>query len=177
VECKPIAIAIDGDGIAKGLARRRRFIAGIDSLTRLSGATSCVPSGFLSVEGFIQPDDLLAFTMKVARGALLTMKVARSARLSLPLPLGEGRGEGNGHGEQRLSSSGVALVAMAVSQHGTFRLAGQEPYHWPMDAPDLLPRHAARLLVEALADSPVVLIHGPRQCGKTTLARMVADRS
>jgi uncharacterized protein len=46
-----------------------------------------------------------------------------------------------------------------------------------MDDPDLLPRHAARLLVEALADSPVVLIHGPRQCGKTTLARMVADRS
>jgi hypothetical protein len=43
------------------------------------------------------------------------MKVARNALLSLPLPLGEGRGEGNGHGEQRLSSPGVALVAMAVS--------------------------------------------------------------
>ncbi|RKY18709.1 MAG: AAA family ATPase [Planctomycetota bacterium] len=27
----------------------------------------------------------------------------------------------------------------------------------------------------ALADSPVVLIHGPRQCGKTTLAQMVGD--
>ena len=27
--------------------------------------------------------------------------------------------------------------------------------------------------MEALADSPVVLIHGPRQCGKTTLARQV----
>jgi len=36
------------------------------------------------------------------------MKVARSVR-------GEGRGEGNGRGEQRLSSCGVALVAMAVS--------------------------------------------------------------
>ena len=30
-------------------------------------------------------------------------------------------------------------------------------------------------LTEALADTPVVLIHGPRQCGKTTLARRVGD--
>lgn len=30
-------------------------------------------------------------------------------------------------------------------------------------------------LTEALADTPVVLIHGPRQCGKTTLARQVGD--
>ena len=37
---------------------------------------------------------------------------------------------------------------------------------------DVYPRHAAPRLVEALQDSPVVLIHGPRQCGKTTLARM-----
>jgi len=29
--------------------------------------------------------------------------------------------------------------------------------------------------MEALDDSPVVLIHGPRQCGKTTLARAVGD--
>ena len=29
--------------------------------------------------------------------------------------------------------------------------------------------------MEALADSPAVLIHGPRQCGKTTLARIVGD--
>jgi hypothetical protein len=37
----------------------------------------------------------------------------------------------------------------------------------------LYPRYAESRLTEALADSPVVLIHGPRQCGKTTLARAV----
>jgi len=35
------------------------------------------------------------------------------------------------------------------------------------------PRHVEQHLIEALEDSPVVLIHGARQCGKTTLARMV----
>ena len=39
--------------------------------------------------------------------------------------------------------------------------------------------HYSRLvrprLEEALADTPVVLVHGPRQCGKTTLARAVGD--
>lgn len=38
---------------------------------------------------------------------------------------------------------------------------------------DLYPRHAAQPLAEALAYSPAVLVHGPRQCGKTTLARSV----
>ena len=33
------------------------------------------------------------------------------------------------------------------------------------------PRSVQHRLVEALEDSPVVLIHGPRQCGKTTLAQ------
>ena len=37
----------------------------------------------------------------------------------------------------------------------------------------LYPRHVEPRLTEALEDSPVVLIQGPRQCGKTTLARMV----
>ncbi|MBW7934954.1 MAG: ATP-binding protein [Gemmatimonadaceae bacterium] len=35
------------------------------------------------------------------------------------------------------------------------------------------PRFATPLLDQALAESPVVLIHGPRQCGKTTLAQSV----
>jgi predicted AAA+ superfamily ATPase len=37
------------------------------------------------------------------------------------------------------------------------------------------PRFLRPRIEEALADSPVVLIHGPRQCGKTTLARLIAD--
>jgi len=40
---------------------------------------------------------------------------------------------------------------------------------------DLYPRYLHPRVIEALADSPVVLIHGPRQCGKTTLARQVGD--
>lgn len=35
------------------------------------------------------------------------------------------------------------------------------------------PRYVEQRLIEALEDSPVVLLHGPRQCGKTTLAQMV----
>lgn len=42
-----------------------------------------------------------------------------------------------------------------------------------MVAPQLHARFAAEPLTEALEDSPVVLIHGPRQCGKTTLAQLV----
>jgi predicted AAA+ superfamily ATPase len=42
-----------------------------------------------------------------------------------------------------------------------------------MVQPKLFPRFAEQRLVEALADSPAVLLHGPRQCGKTTLAQVV----
>ncbi len=44
-----------------------------------------------------------------------------------------------------------------------------------MRQPGLYPRYAEGPLAEALADSPAVLIHGPRQCGKSTLARVVGD--
>lgn len=39
----------------------------------------------------------------------------------------------------------------------------------------LYPRFAEASLIEALSDAPVVLIHGPRQCGKTTLAREIGE--
>lgn len=42
-----------------------------------------------------------------------------------------------------------------------------------MATDSLYPRLLEPRLVEALADTPVVLIHGPRQCGKTTLAQAV----
>ncbi len=43
-------------------------------------------------------------------------------------------------------------------------------------AATLYRRLAEPALVTALKDTPVVLIHGPRQCGKTTLALQVGKR-
>lgn len=45
-----------------------------------------------------------------------------------------------------------------------------------METTTVLPRLAEARLVEALGDTPVALIHGPRQCGKTTLAQVVGSR-
>jgi predicted AAA+ superfamily ATPase len=42
--------------------------------------------------------------------------------------------------------------------------------------PALFDRHMTPALEAALADTPVVLVIGPRQAGKTTLCRLVADR-
>jgi len=44
-----------------------------------------------------------------------------------------------------------------------------------MPNPAFHPRFIRPRLTEALTDTPVVLVHGPRQCGKTTLARQVGD--
>lgn len=41
--------------------------------------------------------------------------------------------------------------------------------------PSAHPRFASAPLLRALSDSPVVLVHGPRQSGKTTLVRTVAE--
>ncbi len=45
-----------------------------------------------------------------------------------------------------------------------------------MDSHEIYPRLALSRLEEALADTPVVLIHGPRQCGKSTLAKLAGKR-
>jgi hypothetical protein len=37
-------------------------------------------------------------------------------------------------------------------------------------------RFSERILLEALEDTPVVLIHGSRQCGKTTLAKAIGEQ-
>ena len=42
-----------------------------------------------------------------------------------------------------------------------------------MDAQALITRFLRPRLLEALDDTPVVLVHGPRQCGKTTLAQTI----
>lgn len=46
-----------------------------------------------------------------------------------------------------------------------------------MAAERFYPRFAEPRLKEALADTPVVLIHGPRQCGKTTLAKQLGAKA
>lgn len=67
---------------------------------------------------------------------------------------------------------------VSIGRHPTFQLAEVLGYAWPTMAVGsgrLIPRFAEPRLVEALAESPVVLVHGPRQCGKTTLARATGD--
>ncbi len=44
-----------------------------------------------------------------------------------------------------------------------------------MANPEIYSRLVEPRINEALAGTPVVLIHGPRQCGKTTLAQMVGE--
>ena len=43
-----------------------------------------------------------------------------------------------------------------------------------MESPSLLPRRIEPRIAEALLDTPVVLLAGPRQAGKTTLVRHIA---
>ncbi len=45
-----------------------------------------------------------------------------------------------------------------------------------MNTPSLYPRLVQARIAEALADTPVVLVAGPRQAGKTTLVRQMAEQ-
>ena len=45
-----------------------------------------------------------------------------------------------------------------------------------MNTPSLYPRFVKTRIAEALADTPVVLVAGPRQAGKTTLVRQIAEQ-
>ena len=82
------------------------------------------------------------------------------------------------------------LCELAIGPYANLRLALMRTCDWPLFLFDrfsydqyyeymsktiLYPRYIKSLLLEALKDSPAVLIHGPRQCGKTTLAQMVGE--
>ncbi len=45
-----------------------------------------------------------------------------------------------------------------------------------MTTQKIIPRQSEQYLAELIPHSPVVLIHGPRQSGKTTLAKLIGDR-
>ena len=45
-----------------------------------------------------------------------------------------------------------------------------------MNMASLIPRQIETRLLEALQDTPVVLLAGPRQAGKTTLVKQIAER-
>ena len=74
-------------------------------------------------------------------------------------------------------SSGCPSRNLAASRAINFHSAEHKPYNQPMPKPAFYPRHVEQRLIEALDDSPVVLIHGPRQCGKTTLAQYTCAES
>lgn len=65
---------------------------------------------------------------------------------------------------------------LAIGRNQRLRLDDIKGCNQPMSGSAHYPRFAASALSEALEDSPVVLVHGPRQCGKTTLVRELGDR-
>jgi hypothetical protein len=68
------------------------------------------------------------------------------------------------------------LSKSSIGRTQRLQSAGHRAYDQPVTEPLLYTRGAESRLIEALADSPAVLIHGPRQCGKTTLAQVVGRR-
>lgn|GEM_PF-1493110 len=62
---------------------------------------------------------------------------------------------------------------VSIRRTNAFQLAEVASYNQPVLT--FYPRQIELRLLEALEDSPVVLIHGPRQCGKTTLAQVIGE--
>lgn len=69
------------------------------------------------------------------------------------------------------------ITILSFGQPIILQLAEPHGYDWPVPETTLYPQYSEPCLTEALADSPVMLIRGPRQCGKTTLTRMSGKRS
>ena len=65
----------------------------------------------------------------------------------------------------------VIVWTAPFCRYRSFQSAEAEPSTSRMTESPTYPRNIRPRLVEALADTPVTLIHGPRQCGKTTLAQ------
>ena len=113
---------------------------------------------------------------------------------------------GGGRGQLLLRLQDVRAAIYWIDYYDTvslgrlFRSAGPKDFNWwaqschlaeakrfilsklalhlaAMANADFYPRYVAPRLTGALTDTPVVLIHGPRQSGKTTLARAVGDVS
>ena len=66
---------------------------------------------------------------------------------------------GSANQRHKDSETATSLIASLIVNDSTGRL--------------LLPRHARILVEEALADTPVVVVQGARQVGKSTLTRQV----
>lgn len=66
---------------------------------------------------------------------------------------------------------------LAIRRAARLHLADSKHYNQPMLDTGFYPRFVADRLAEALEDAPAVLIHGPRQSGKTTLARRTGLRA
>lgn len=84
----------------------------------------------------------------------------------------EGAGATDGIAQGRLQ---LADEKLAIRRIENLQLAENGVYNRCMKNSLFYPRYLQPRIIEALADSPVVLIHGPRQCGKTTLARRIGE--
>ena len=62
-----------------------------------------------------------------------------------------------------------------MERHLFLQLDAIKSFNWTMEPRPLYSRFAEIPLQEALADSPAVLVHGPRQSGKTTLVHSVGE--